>query len=345
MAERSKRKGGAVVAHVVGVNHQQLALNPTPVDLTPMRGRAVERVPERREEKIEVALDRLDEELGRARSQAGGLDLLALLDQAALQNSKRVIVISSGVTTFDPLDLRQVGWVRGADSIVRDLEQRRLLPRDLRGKAITFAGLGLTAGDQPRLAAPDKERVEQLWLAICRAAGAAECRLSEEQPPAAAPTADQPVPVVPVRTFDSVHGDVERIPAGACTTVVRMPGAVLFKANRADLRPAADKVLRGIARDVVAGATVTSVAGHVADAGPGEGQELSQRRAEAVAARLIALNAPAERVRGVAGYGEADPVRPNFNPDGSFNEPLAAKNRRVEVTVAQADCPVVEKEK
>ncbi len=329
---------GAVVAEVVGVNGQELPPEPIIRDLTPMRGRNVERIPDKRRDKVEDAVDEVASDLAEARSPSEGLDLLALLEQAAGQvNSSEMIVISSGVSTVDPLDFRDLGWVRDVPSIVQDLQKRELLPRSLQGKQVTFVGLGLTAGAQPRLAPPDQQRVKQLWLGICEAAGAAECRLSQDLHPSVPPVADRPVPVVPVRRFDTLHG-VERIPAGACQTVVRIPDDLLFAANRADLLPEADQAIQAIAMNVSAGATVTEVAGHVANAGRGDGAELSRLRAETVAGRLISLGAPADRIRGVVGYGDTRPVEANFNPDGSFNEELAAKNRRVELTLVQANC-------
>jgi hypothetical protein len=37
-------------------------------------------------------------------------------------------------------------------------------------------------------------------------------------------------------------------------------------------------------------------------------------------------------------------VKRNFSPDGSFNEALAARNRRVEITTARTQCDTSEKD-
>jgi outer membrane protein OmpA-like peptidoglycan-associated protein len=59
---------------------------------------------------------------------------------------------------------------------------------------------------------------------------------------------------------------------------------------------------------------------------------LSRRRAETVARELIGQGLHRERVT-IQAYGEARPVAPNLNPDGTDNPAGRARNRRVEAVI------------
>jgi flagellar motor protein MotB len=151
--------------------------------------------------------------------------------------------------------------------------------------------------------------------------------------------------VVPVPTIDTDTGGEKR-PDGPCGTLLRLPSELLFDGDSAVLRRGADPVLRTTVREVASGATITEVAGHTADVTPDvstpDGQLLSQQRAEAVVRRLVELGIERSQIARIHGYGDTQPVKPNFNPDGSFNEALAAKNRRVEITTARTQCEQTE---
>ena len=338
----SEQVGGATVAALVGADREQLPREPQVVDLTPLRGTKVERVPERREEAVTQVVEELAEQLGEQTSQADGLDLLALLSQAGAQNVTDIVVVSSGVSTVNPLDVRKLGWNQSVRSVVDDLDERRLLPRNLEGKNVTFVGLGSTAGTQPRIAGPEQDWVEQLWLSICRRAGA-ECHLASAVPPASEPVATRPVPEVPVPVYDTSTGTETR-PDGTCRTLRRLSGDFLFNGDSAQLRPGATPALEEVVREVRSGARITEVAGHTADAGPGDGVLLSQQRALAVVERLVELGIDRSQIENVVGYGDSRPVARNYDPDGSFNEELAAKNRRVEITTVHTQCEHTEKD-
>lgn len=57
---------------------------------------------------------------------------------------------------------------------------------------------------------------------------------------------------------------------------------------------------------------------------------LSRKRAEAVKATMIDIGVPIEQVQTV-GFGAANPLSPNVNPDGSDNPDGRSKNRRAEI--------------
>jgi outer membrane protein OmpA-like peptidoglycan-associated protein len=112
-------------------------------------------------------------------------------------------------------------------------------------------------------------------------------------------------------------------------------GDVLFEFNRADIKTTGHGELRKLAeflkkhpdRQVL-------IEGHTDDIGSNSYNEnLSRRRAEAVAAALSALGVPQPRVTAV-GYGESYPVASNSSDTNR------ALNRRVEVYISDNDQPV-----
>jgi outer membrane protein OmpA-like peptidoglycan-associated protein len=117
--------------------------------------------------------------------------------------------------------------------------------------------------------------------------------------------------------------------------VINLPN-VLFEFNRARLTPEAQAkiahiatVLKNQARD-----RQVSVEGHADAIGSGAyNLVLSQHRAEAVA-RELAYGRVNEARLTTHGYGKKYPVAPNTNPDGFDNPAGRAKNRRVEVVIA-----------
>jgi outer membrane protein OmpA-like peptidoglycan-associated protein len=112
-------------------------------------------------------------------------------------------------------------------------------------------------------------------------------------------------------------------------------GDVLFEFNRADIKATGHGELRKLAdflkkhpdRQVL-------IEGHTDDIGSNAYNEnLSRRRAEAVANALAALGVPSPRVTAV-GYGESYPVAANTTDTNR------ALNRRVEVYISDNDQPV-----
>lgn len=76
------------------------------------------------------------------------------------------------------------------------------------------------------------------------------------------------------------------------------------------------------------------VAGHTDSKGSEQyNQALSERRARAVYEYLISKGIDASRLSGPNGYGEAQPIAPNTNADGSDNPEGRARNRRTDLNV------------
>jgi outer membrane protein OmpA-like peptidoglycan-associated protein len=116
------------------------------------------------------------------------------------------------------------------------------------------------------------------------------------------------------------------VPGGVA---VRVSETVLFDGNSARLRPGAVELIRSIAAQLrKARPSSVEVLGHTADVGPGDGSELSQRRADAVADVLVGALAGLSLTVKAKGLGESQPVAPNDT------EQNRSRNRRVEIIYA-----------
>lgn len=109
---------------------------------------------------------------------------------------------------------------------------------------------------------------------------------------------------------------------------VIMPGGLLFDVDSAAIDPAVQPDLRAVAQNLIEypESTVT-VFGHTDDTGSSDyNQDLSERRAQAVAGVLVRNGVAPSRVR-ANGLGETQPVASNATPEGR------QQNRRVEVII------------
>ena len=120
---------------------------------------------------------------------------------------------------------------------------------------------------------------------------------------------------------------------------VSLSGDVLFDFDKWEIKKAAEKTLHKLVK-AIKGLKVKEVL--VEGYTDSKGSEsynlaLSTRRAEAVKVWLIEKG----KLKGLKiitkGYGEARPVAPNTNPDGSDNPKGRAKNRRVEIYITLQD--------
>jgi outer membrane protein OmpA-like peptidoglycan-associated protein len=127
--------------------------------------------------------------------------------------------------------------------------------------------------------------------------------------------------------FPSDESDVatlERELDAACR--IELPG-VYFAFNSAQIDPASDHSLSGLARVLAEHPEwVMTVEGHTDSIGTAEAnQKLSQRRAEAVRARLAQRHGVNTSAWNAVGYGPSRPREPNATIEGR------ARNRRVEL--------------
>jgi outer membrane protein OmpA-like peptidoglycan-associated protein len=113
---------------------------------------------------------------------------------------------------------------------------------------------------------------------------------------------------------------------------VRIKEQVLFDFDRAALQPGSDAVLRQVANTILSRPAIirVEVQGHTDDKGTvAYNQQLSQARAESVAAALVALGVPQEKILAV-GYGMQRPLVRNESEEGR------AANRRVVFELTEA---------
>lgn len=110
--------------------------------------------------------------------------------------------------------------------------------------------------------------------------------------------------------------------------ILSFPNDLTFATNSASVAPVVQGDLRKVANSLVRYPNSTvQVIGHTdSDGAAGYNQELSVRRANAVADHIQAGGVPYDRLR-IIGRGEDQPVASNLTPEGK------ARNRRVEVVV------------
>lgn len=156
----------------------------------------------------------------------------------------------------------------------------------------------------------------------------AGCGSGDREPspePAASPSVEETGEAVSI-----LRPDVEKpgmVPLEPARLVVTFTeGAELDEAAKEELA----KLLE--TRAMKEGGPIT-IGGH-SDAGGNDAvnQRISQERADAVKAWLVAQGIDASRIRTIA-FGEQNPIAPNASPDGEPDEVGRAANRRAEVLV------------
>jgi outer membrane protein OmpA-like peptidoglycan-associated protein len=119
------------------------------------------------------------------------------------------------------------------------------------------------------------------------------------------------------------------------TVTMRLEGDVLFDFDKAEVKPEAERTLDKVGNVIAQfpeGRVV--IVGYTDSKGtPNTNLQLSARRAAAVKAWLVKHKNVPESVITTEGFGEASPVAPNANADGSDNPHGRQQNRRVEITV------------
>ncbi|WP_410660517.1 OmpA family protein [Amycolatopsis sp. lyj-112] len=309
----------AIVTSADGVTARTLPL-------TPRRANGAVEHGLQRENLIDANVQRVSDAVGGLAAIRPGVDLLSGIDNAVRGvGPGTLVVLSSGLSTAGGLDLRRAGWQVEPAALAAELKTRGLLP-ELDGWRVVLSGIGATAGTQPPLSLPTRERLVAYWREICRAAGAAECLFDEARLDPRPPNGNVATPDVPVPGIVSVSG-----PDG--TTKTTLTNDVLgFAGDSAALSPAAQGVLAELALRIAARpAARVVVRGFTADPPGSTGQgraDLSAARAGAVAGALKAAGVavPIES----SGGGTAPGM--TAMSGGVFDEGVAVKMRRVDIT-------------
>jgi outer membrane protein OmpA-like peptidoglycan-associated protein len=142
---------------------------------------------------------------------------------------------------------------------------------------------------------------------------------------------DIELPVVDLSYESASLDESVRTAESADEVELTLAADVLFQFDKASLSPKAQtRIDEVVARVRDASPARVLVDGYTDAKGSSPyNRRLSRRRAQAVAVALRRRGAPRLVVRG---HGEADPVAPNTNKDGSDNPKGRARNRRVTIT-------------
>jgi outer membrane protein OmpA-like peptidoglycan-associated protein len=115
---------------------------------------------------------------------------------------------------------------------------------------------------------------------------------------------------------------------------IELPGDILFDFDKSDIRHDAEPTLEKVAEQIR-----KYPKGHILIEGYTDSKgaddynlKLSDRRSKSVKDWLVKADAKGRGIK-TKGWGEANPVAPNENTDGSDNPEGRQKNRRVEITI------------
>lgn len=238
-----------------------------------------------------------------------------------------LMVVSNGLSTTGALDMAKLGWFADPNVAARQLADGGSLP-DLTGFDVLFVGLGETAGAQPPLPKPIRDKLVAYWTAICTEAGAQSCTVDETPIEPGPPRGTVAQPSVPVPGVGSITG-----PEGTKTTVT--DDVLGFAGDRWDLSRdgretldhIADQIRDELSKDPDRVVTVTGYTADPADYTPQELSGLARARAATVADVLRA-----EGIRTVRPVGAGPAPGMTAMVRGVFDESIGARMRRVEIT-------------
>lgn len=312
-AKAARHPGDATVTIVT-------ATTTVTVDLTPMRGKAVERIPDKAIAKIQTNLAELEKIVAGTVASKAGLDTVAAWDRAVTVTPAggQIYLLTSGLSTKAPTDLRRAGgWIANPNGFVKRTRADDL--PDTENRDLTYVGLGYATRKQPSAGPAARTALTTIYLGLCQKAGAASCR-AIDQPVSQNPTkATKQVPVV----------SLTEVPTACVASQITIENSVTFKPRSSRLTKGANTVLRPIAdllRQCPAGRTVT-VTGYSArtPSSTGPATDLELARARAVRRRLLELGVPARVLAETKAGGQLV----NNMPGGRYDEGLANANRVV----------------
>ena len=274
----------------------------------------------------------IDTDVLNARARTRETNLLGALDLAAREISSApgdhtIVALDSGLSTVAPLDFTQPGLLDSDPTeLATSLKNARELP-DLTGDAVVFQGLGDTAAPQEKVGRPQRVSLIDIWTAIARAAGARDVRI-EESPLVGAPTSGLP-PVTPVRLGTGLTC------SGSVVTLTG--GDVAFQADSAVFKDgaAAKALVMPIAKQLQDAHVTATLTGTTANVGAKPGQrDLSEQRARAVAALLVDLGVPADRLTSFGRGSDFPGYVPDHDAAGNLIPAAAAMNRKVTIELS-----------
>ncbi|MFC7624337.1 OmpA family protein [Microlunatus sp. GCM10028923] len=294
------------------------------IDLTPMRGTAIERIPDRAATKIEENLTELETTVAGITATEPGLDTIAVLDRAISETPRggQLYLLSSGYSSVPPADLRKAGgWIANPKGFIQRTRTADLPHAD--GRHLTYVGLGYAAGRQPSAGPAARTALTTIYLGLCKKAGAASCKSIDRPVSEETPKATAPVPLI----------SLTEIPTACVASRITIDATVAFRFDSWHFTKSATKILRPIAellQQCPAGKKVT-ITGYSArtPTSTGPATDLELKRARAVRNRLHDLGVP-DRVLGPA---KAGGQLVNNMPHGQYSAQMARANRVVVLTI------------
>ena len=257
----------------------------------------------------------------------GALGVAAWATTGAKANT--VVLATDGLSTTGCLDLTSqaaAGDPRWIDDLMAACPEKSDWPAVLAGKNLVMVGIGQPADGERPPATGSVEFLRRLWQQVCTTARALSCDISTA-PVGRRDAAKSGRTDPPVRFVES--GGAPPI----SDHVVTLSSEELFDTDSATLRPGVAERLRPMIESI-AGTTPASVevVGHTdTRASDAHNQDLSERRAAAVAALLTTGGLSGVSSRGVGETG-AGCTRERL-PGGAWNEPCLQRDRRVDVVV------------
>jgi outer membrane protein OmpA-like peptidoglycan-associated protein len=290
----------------------------TALPLTPRREDGEVEQGSRRGELLDANIAAVNTALGRLAATVDGLDLRGLLASALAAHPAptTVYLLSSGVSTVMPVDLRAIGWNTDGHTLGIWLVDRQWM-RPMPGWTVRFIGLGRTAGTQPSLPDPLRERLIATWIGVCQSLRTTRCEASPEPTPTGPSASTNVVPPVALPQPEQFGASL------------LLPEPALFRIGRADLQPGADTALGAVVQQARDRGLTLQVIGHTdaVTGTPAGNLLLSQQRAEAVRHRLTELGLPADRITATKGVGSA-----TANADAERRDPRQIdRDRSVEI--------------
>ena len=196
-------------------------------------------------------------------------------------------------------------------------------------------------------------RARSLALAIALSLGVAACEIAPPKEPQDAPTdapttkpSDEPAGFGPQgEEGNSIMRPEVEAEREAEKELEPLEVTIGFPDGGSELSEGAEAAIAELlaSEEVKRGGSIT-IGGHSDSDGTDDANlRASQRRADAVAAKLVEGGVDEARITVIA-FGEQNPVKPNALPDGSPNEAGRAANRRVDIRVAPPKNPAPPKE-
>ena len=251
--------------------------------------------------------------------------------RAACPYGGTIYLEDSGLQETGVVNFRETGMLSADPAAVASFLTRHHNLPYLAGITVVLAGVGDTAPPQVPLSISEQDNVTAIWSAIAKAGGATSVQVDPAPLGGPAPAHVPAVLLVPLPAVSSVAG-----PGG--TIIYRLPDVLLFYFDSATLVPAADAVLRPLAKQARRRHLGVSITGYASPEGSVTyNVALSKRRAIAVRDRLIVLGLPPAQITRVTGAGTAGQTLSACLTQGQLDEAKCATLRRVVVTLSPAE--------